>query len=94
MPTRPSPVLVGSKRCHEMARDERVRSLEEAEVHIQSLTARIAELERLISDHSQRFDTLQTAWYKRLWFRIDGWPGIRNLNADRKAWRPWRRWTS
>lgn len=45
----------------------------------------------LVRDHEQRFETLQTRWWKRLWFRIDGWPGIVDLNADRRAWRPWRR---
>lgn len=45
----------------------------------------------LVRDHEQRFDTLQTRWWKRLWFRIDGWPGQRNLNAERRAWRPWHR---
>lgn len=54
-----------------------------------SMHTRIEELERMVSDHSQRFDTLQTSAWKRLWFRIDGWPGIRNLNAERRQWRPW-----
>lgn len=64
----------------------------EIEVHIASLTARVGELERIVSDHSQRFDTLQTRAWKRLLFWIDGWPGQRDLNADGPAWRPWRRW--
>jgi hypothetical protein len=69
--------------------DERVRSLEEAEQHVVSLSARLDELERLVVDHGHRFDTLQTGWLRRLWFRIDGWPGRRNLNAEKQAWRPW-----
>ena len=56
---------------------------------LQSLNVRVEELERLVSDHSQRFDTLQTRWWKRVWFRIDGWPGQNDLNAKRRAWRPW-----
>lgn len=68
-----------------------VRDIEEAEVHIVSLTNRVHELERIVSDHVQRFDTLQTPLWKRIWFRIDGWPGQRNLNASRRASRPWRR---
>ena len=70
----------------------RVRSLEEAQQHIVSLTARVDQLEAAASDHAQRFDTLQTALWKRLLFRIDGWPGQRNLNAQGPSWRPWRRW--
>ena len=72
--------------------DARVRSLEEAEQHVRSLTARSLELERIVSDHAQRLDTLQTPLLRRILFRLDGWPGQRDLNADRPAWRPWRRW--
>lgn len=70
----------------------RVRSIEEAELHVQSLTIRVQELERKVSDMDQRWDTLQTRLWKRLLFRLDGWPGQNDLNADRPAWRPWRRW--
>ena len=56
---------------------------------VRSLTAKVEELERLVSDHSQRFDTLQTPLWKRLWFRVDGWPGQRDLNADRRSRRLW-----
>lgn len=54
-----------------------------------SLNAKVENLERVVSDHAQRFDTLQTPLWKRVWFRIDGWPGQRDLNADRRRWRPW-----
>lgn len=69
-----------------------MRSLEEAEQHVASLTVRVEELERIVSDHDQRFDTLQTPLWKRLLFRLDGWPGQRDLNAAHRAWRPWHRW--
>lgn len=59
------------------------------EQEVRSLTAKVEQLEQKVSDHDQRFDTLQTRWWKRLWFRIDGWPGQRDLNAERRAWRPW-----
>jgi hypothetical protein len=61
----------------------------EEEVNWASLTVRVDELERVVSDHAQRFDTLQTPLWKRLWFRVDGWPGQNDLNADRRQWRPW-----
>lgn len=54
--------------------------------------SRLDALENTLSDHSQRFDTLQTALWKRVLFRLDGWPGQRDLNAQAPAWRPWRRW--
>lgn len=72
--------------------EPQVRSLAEAQQHVRSLITRVRELERLASDHDQRFDTLQTPTWKRLLFRLDGWPGQRDLNADAPAWRPWRRW--
>ena len=40
-------------------------------------------------DHSQRFDTLQTWWWKRVWFWIDGWPW-HDLNGTQRR-RPWHR---
>ena len=67
----------------------RVRSIEEAELIIQSQQARLDALEKLVSDHAQRFDTLQTPWWKRLWFRIDGWPWY-DLNGAQQR-RPWHR---
>lgn len=70
----------------------RVRDVAEAELHVQSLTARVGELELELRDHAQRLDTLQTPLWKRALFRLDGWPGMRDLNAERPARRPWRRW--
>lgn len=62
----------------------------EIEQHVwESIVVRIDALEQRIMDHEQRFDTLQTPLWKRVWFRIDGWPGQTNLNADKRAWRPW-----
>lgn len=50
---------------------------------------RIAELERLVRDHAQRWDTHQTPWWKRVWFWVDGWPWY-DLNGVQKR-RPWHR---
>jgi hypothetical protein len=66
-----------------------VRSIEEAEQHIDSLTRQVNELKRLVSDHDQRFDTLQTPWWKRVWFWLQGWPWY-DLNGVQKR-RPWSR---
>lgn len=62
---------------------------DEIEMLMPHVLTRLDELERVQSDHAQRFDTLQTPLWKRVWFRIDGWPGQRDLNGKR-AWRPWR----
>lgn len=69
----------------------RVESLAEAKQHLQSHENRLNAVEELLSEHAQYFDTLQTRWWKRVWFRIDGWPGQRDLNASKRAWRPWHR---
>lgn len=50
----------------------------------EQLAGRVRHLEKCL-------DTLQTPLWKRCWFRIDGWPGQRNLNAPKRAWRPWHR---
>jgi hypothetical protein len=69
-----------------------VYASEEGRLQDDSQDARLKELERKVSDMDQRFDTLQTRLWKRLLFRLDGWPGQNDLNADRPSWRPWRRW--
>lgn len=58
---------------------------------IESLLVNVEQLQQRTMDHEQRFDTLQTRWWKRLWFRILGWPGIKDLNAERPNWRPWQK---
>lgn len=68
-----------------------VESLEEARLHITSLTDRVDELEKFKADTLQRLDTLQTVPPKRLWFWVQGWPLWTDLNADRRRWRPWHR---
>jgi hypothetical protein len=62
---------------------------EEARLIAQSFSVRINELERRVMDHEQRFDTLQTPLWKRLWFKIDGWPYY-DLNGTQQH-RPWHR---
>lgn len=58
------------------------------EQEINSLKVNVKDLQRLVSDHEQRFDTLQTPFWKRIWFWIDGWPW-HDLNAEKRHWRPW-----
>lgn len=50
--------------------------------NIELLSARVRHLEKCL-------DTLQSPLWKRALFRLDGWPGQRNLNADHRSWRPW-----
>lgn len=69
--------------------DVQVRSFEEAELHERSDKVRLEALEKDVSNMKQKFNTLESPLWKRIWFRIDGWPGQRDLNADHRAWRPW-----
>lgn len=59
------------------------------QAEVESLKVNVEQLLHKVSDHEQRFDTLQTPMWKRLWFRIDGWPGIKDLNANKRSRRPW-----
>lgn len=59
------------------------------DAEIDSLTVNVTQLQQRVTDLEKRLDTLQTRWWKRLWFRVDGWPGQIDLNAPRRAWRPW-----
>ena len=49
----------------------------------------IKELRIKVSDFEQRFDTLQTPFWKRVIFWIDGWPW-HDLNGTQNK-RPWHR---
>ena len=62
---------------------------EECRLIHESALAQIKTLRQMVSDHEQRFDTLQSPWWKRLWFWIDGWPWY-DLNGTQRR-RPWHR---
>jgi len=55
----------------------------------ESVIVRLDQLEKAVIDHEQRFDTLQTWWWKRAWFWVDGWPW-HDLNGTQKR-RVWHR---
>jgi hypothetical protein len=50
---------------------------------ISALAARVRTLEKML-------DTKATPLWKRVWFRIDGWPAWYHV-AARREWRPWHR---
>lgn len=66
-----------------------VNTLDEAAVHIASLSARMRSLEVEHRRLSEAVDTLWTPPWKKLWFWIDGWPLYRL--ADKRSPRPWHR---
>lgn len=45
-------------------------------------------LEDRLRKHDDRFDTRNSSWWLRKWFRINGWPHWTVL-ADKPKWRPW-----
>ena len=69
--------------------ERHVYASEETLLLYDSIQTRLKALERRVSDHAQRFDTLQTPWWKRLWFAIDGWPW-HDLNGTQRR-RLWHR---
>lgn len=68
-----------------------LRSTDEARVHLAALYARVAELERRLRHTEKQLDTAGSPWWRRLVFRLDGWPAWWVV-AGRPRWRPWRRW--
>jgi hypothetical protein len=64
-------------------------SSDETRLVLDSFRVRLDELERIVSDHAQRFDTLETWWWRRVWFAIDGWPW-HDLNGTQRR-RFWHR---
>ena len=62
---------------------------ESVSAEIDSLKTNDEQLADRVRHVEKCLDTLQTPLWKRIWFRIDGWPGQSNLNAPRRAWRPW-----
>jgi len=65
-------------------------SPESMEVEIASLKVNMEQTQHRVRHLEKCLDTLQTPLWKRIWFRIDGWPGQKNLNGTR-ARRPWHR---
>lgn len=68
----------------------KVESLEEAEAVILAIYLRQGEILRQLRDHEARFDTLQTPFWKRMVFWINGWPWY-DLNGKQNH-RLWHRW--
>lgn len=50
-------------------------------VNMQQLQQRIRQLEKMM-------DTRATPLWRRVWFRIDGWPSWTTV-AEKRSWRPW-----
>lgn len=54
------------------------------DINIKQLQAQVRHLEKIV-------DTMSSPWWKRLLFRLDGWPSGWHVVRE-PAWRPWRPW--
>jgi len=68
-----------------------VNTLDDADAVVRSLQAQITELARQLRIVQKQLDTHGSPWWKRILFRIDGWPAWWIIARD-PDWRPWRRW--
>jgi hypothetical protein len=60
--------------------DEQTKAFAEStQINIDELQRRVRYLEKVI-------DTKSSPWYKRLWWRIDGWPAWYEVGPKRKRW--------
>lgn len=48
---------------------------------------------RRIDALEERVEMLETPWWRRLLFAVNGWPRL-PVTVDRQAWRFWHRWTA
>lgn len=67
------------------------QSFEEAELIFASLLAQNAQLGARLRTVEKKQDTQGSPWWKRVWFRLNGWPPW-YVVAEKASWRPWRRW--
>lgn len=58
--------------------------LDSLKVNDEQLAGRVRLLEKMM-------DTRSSPLWKRVLFRLDGWPSWPTVATD-PAWRPWRRW--
>lgn len=70
--------------------DRRFDSFENAAPVIRCHEEILIELRRQIRHMQKQLDTLGTPRWKRVLFRLDGWPPW-YIVADKPAWRPWHR---
>jgi hypothetical protein len=68
-----------------------VRSLTDADVITRSQQQQIDALADRLRLIEKQLDTLGSPWWKRLLFRVDGWPAWWVV-ARKPKWRPWRSW--
>lgn len=71
--------------------DRRFDSFENAAPVIRCHEEWIVDLQRRVRYLEKVLDTRNTPLWKRILFRIDGWPTW-TVVAAKPAWRPWRRW--
>jgi len=64
---------------------------EDLSLRVASNETNILILHNRVRAIEKKLDTKESALWKRILFRIDGWPPWYVL-AKKPAWRPWRKW--
>jgi hypothetical protein len=64
-------------------------SSESVAAEIASLWVNIRELSGRVRTLEKALDTKSSPWWRRLWWRIDGWPAWYQVGS--RSWRPWHR---
>lgn len=62
------------------------------EAQVASLLVNFAQVQRDHMRLNHILDTLNTSLWKRLLFRVDGWPAWWDEGKNGPRWRPWHRW--
>jgi hypothetical protein len=65
--------------------------LADLDAQIESLLVNVQQHAVRVRVLEDRFDTRDTPLWKRIVFRLDGWPAW-HVVAEKPRWRPWRRW--
>jgi hypothetical protein len=76
---------------NEIIPDRRFDTLQDIAPVVRCHEANLKELARRLRLVEKALDTRATPLWKRILFRLDGWPSWA-IVAERPTWRPWRRW--
>jgi hypothetical protein len=64
-----------------------VRTLDDADAHVRSLWTNVDGLAARVRYLEELIDTKDSPWWKRVWFRLDGYPAWYRVGPRSK--RPW-----
>jgi chorismate-pyruvate lyase len=68
-----------------------ISDIDQLNVRINALQQQFLTLHEEVRHMQKQLSTLGSPWWRRVLFRLDGWPPWW-IVAERPKWRPWRRW--